>query len=223
VPGNPRDIEANERRATEAVRGILAGGAVPLVIGGDHSIPPFVVAAYEGRGPIDVLQIDAHLDGREERFGVRGGYSSPMFRLREMPWVRFIAQVGLRGTGFSRREEVDRALDAGNLIVPAYELHERGTDWIVERFEEGGRYYITLDIDGLDPATGPGTPAIAPGGVTYPQLIRLLRGLAAKGEVVGIDVCEFYPTLDVNDLTAITIARLFTTVIGLSTGPVNEL
>jgi len=223
VPGDPRDIEANERRATEAVRGILAGGAVPLVVGGDHSIPPFVVAAYEGRGPVDVLQIDAHLDGREERLGVRGGYSSPMFRLREMPWVRFIAQVGLRGTGFSRREEVNHALATGNLLVPAYELHERGVDWIVDRFAEGGRYYITLDIDGLDPATGPGTPAISPGGVTYPQLIRLLRGLAARGEVVGIDVCEFYPALDVNDLTALTIARLFTMVIGLAMGPVNAL
>jgi agmatinase len=223
VPGDPRNLEANEGRATQAVRGILAGGAVPLVVGGDHSIPPFVVAAYESRGPIDLLQIDAHLDGREERLGVRGGYSSPMFRLRQMPWVRFIAQVGLRGTGFSRRVEVDQAVAAGNLIVPAYELHERGVDWIVERFEEGGSYYITLDIDGLDPATAPGTPAIAPGGVTYPQRIRLLRGLAARGEVVGIDVCEFYPSLDVNDLTALTIARLFTMVIGLATGPVSTL
>jgi agmatinase len=93
----------------------------------------------------------------------------------------------------------------------------------VERFAEGGRYYITLDIDGLDPATGPGTPAISPGGVTYPQLIRLLRGLAARGEVVGIDVCEFYPALDVNDLTALTIARLFTMVIGLTMRPVSTL
>ena len=223
VPGDPRDIEGNEQRATEAVRGILAGGAVPLVVGGDHSIPPFVVAAYEDRGLIDVLQIDAHLDGRAERLGVRGGYSSPMFRLREMPWVRFIAQVGLRGTGFSGRAEVDDALAAGNLIVPAYELHERGVDWIVERFPEGGRFYITLDIDGLDPATGPGTPAIVPGGVTYPQLIGLLRGLAAKGEIVGIDVCEFYPALDVNDLTALTIARLFTMAVGLARGPVSTL
>jgi agmatinase len=170
-----------------------------------------------------VLQIDAHLDGREERLGVRGGYSSPMFRLREMPWVDFIAQVGLRGTGFSRREEVDRSIAAGNLLVPAYELHERGVDWIAERFTEGGRYYITLDVDGLDPATAPGTSAIVPGGVTYPQLVRLLRGLAARGEIVGIDVCEFYPTLDVNDLTALTIARLFTTVIGLARGPVSAL
>jgi agmatinase len=223
VPGDPRDIQGNEKRATVAIRSILKAGAVPLVVGGDHSIPPFVVAAYNDRGPIDVLQIDAHLDGRGERLGVRGGYSSPMFRLREMPWVRFIAQVGLRGTGFSRREEVDLALAAGNLIVPAHELHDQGVDWIVERFPEGGRYYITLDIDGLDPATGPATPAIIPGGVTYPQLIRLLTGLAAKGEVVGIDVCELYPELDVNQLTALTIARLFTMVIGLSRRPVTPI
>ena len=216
VPGSPHDIVGNEERATRAVRAILTAGAVPLVIGGDHSIPPFVVAAYHDRGPIDVLQIDAHLDGREERLGVRGGYSSPMWRLREMPWVRGIVQVGLRGTGFSRQQEVDHALAAGNLLVTAYEVHERGVDWIVERFQDGADYYITLDVDGLDPACAPGTDAVLPGGLTYLQTLGLLRGLAAKGRVVGIDVCEFYPSLDVNQLTALTIARLLVNVIGLA-------
>ena len=222
VPGDPRDIEGNVRRATEAVRGIVAGGAVPLVIGDQHSTPPLVVAAYEDRGPIDVLQIDAHLDNREERLGIRGGFSSPMYRLREMPWVRDIAHVGLRGTGFDRQQELDHALAAGNLIAPASEVHARGVDWIVDRFQDGGKFYVTVDVDGLDPATAPGTPVV-PGGLTYYQTISLLRGLAAKGTIVGIDFCVFYPSRDVNQLTALTIARLMIMVIGLSTGPVSRL
>lgn len=218
VPGDLYDIAGNEARATAAVRDILTGGAVPLVVGGDHSIPPFVVAAYEDRGPIDVLQIDAHLDYREVRDGVRGGYSSPIYRLRQMPWVRDIVQVGLRGIGTTaRQQEIDNAIAAGNHLVTAYEVHERGTGWIVEKFQDGGRFYVTVDVDGLEPSIAPGTfeTAAIPGGLTFHQVVGLLRGLAAKGELVGIDVCEFCPHLDIHQLTATTIVRLLVNAIGM--------
>ena len=221
VAGDPRDLEGNAQRATEAVRGILAGGAVPLVVGGDHAIPPLVVAAYEDRGPLDVLQIDAHLDFREEWQGVESGYSSPMRRLRQMPWVRHIAQVGLRGTGRSRQQEVDAALASGNLLVTADEVHERGVDSIAASFPEGGKYYITIDVDGLDPSCMPGTPWPVPGGLTYYQVTRLLRGLSIRGTIVGVDFCEFAPSLDVNQWTALAISRLMITVIGLVSAPAH--
>ena len=216
VPGDPRDLQGNAEAATDAVRGVLSGGGVPLVVGGDHAIPPLVLAAYENRGPIDVLQIDAHLDFRMEWLGVRGGYSSPMYQLRQMPWVREIAQVGLRGTGRSRQQEVDNALASGSLLVTADEVHERGVDWIVEGFQDDGKYYVTIDVDGLDPSCMPGTPWAVPGGLTYAQVSGLLRGLAAKGKLVGMDVCEFAPSLDVNQWTALAIVRLMITAIGMS-------
>lgn len=216
VPGNPRNLKGNAEAATDAVRGILSGGGVPLVVGGDHAIPPLVLAAYEGRGPIDVLQVDAHLDFRAEWLGVEGGYSSPMYQLRQMPWVRDIVQVGLRGTGRSRQEEVDNALASGSLLVTADEVHERGAEWIVDRFRDRGKYYVTIDVDGLDPSCMPGTPWPVPGGLTYPHMSQLLRGLAAKGDLVGMDVCEFAPSLDVNQWTALAIVRLMIIAIGMS-------
>jgi len=222
VPGDLHDIEGNESRATAAVRGILSGGAVPLVVGGDHSVPPFVLAAYEDYGPIDVVQVDAHLDNCEEWNGVRAGYSSPMYRLRQMPWVRDIVQVGLRGSGSARQHEVDNAAAAGNHLVPAYEVHERGFSCVVERLRNGGRFYITLDVDGLEPSIAPATDATAPGGLTHYQVVGILRGMAAKGEIVGIDICEFWPHLDVHDLTAMTIVRVLLNVIGLCQRPAHR-
>lgn len=216
VVGDPRDLDGNGARATEAVRGILAGLAVPLIVGGDHGIPPFAVAAFDDGRPVDVLHIDAHLDFRQEWQGIRGGYSCPIRCLRDMPWVRDIVQVGLRGTGRGRQEEVDAALAAGNVLVTANDVHEHGMEYVLERFRDGGRYYVTIDVDGLDPSCMPGTPWPVPGGLTYYQVATCLKGLASKGTIVGIDFCEFAPSLDVNGWTALAITRLMITVIGFA-------
>lgn len=139
VPGDPYDLPATAARATAVVVAVMERGAVPLVVGGDHSIPPLVLAAFAGRGPIDVVHVDAHLDFRDEVDGVGGGYSSPVRRLSEMPWVRTIVQVGLRGPGSARPREVDEARAAGNVLLTAEEVHERGIDRVLEHLEPGCR------------------------------------------------------------------------------------
>ena len=83
-----------------------------------------------------------------------------------------------------------------------------------ERIPNGAPCYVTVDVDGLDPSTAPGVQWPLPGGLTFPEAARLLRGVATKGELVGIDVCEFAPSLDVRGLTALTIVRLLTNVLG---------
>lgn len=216
VPGDPRDLDGNARRATEAVGAILAAGAVPLVVGGDHAIPPLVVAAYEKLGPLHIVDIDAHLDFREEIGGVRDGYSSPMRRLREMPWVRDIHEIGLRGPGSARPADVEAAREAGNVLIKADEVHERGVERVIGRLERDARYYITVDVDGLDPSAVPGTPWPLPGGLTFYEAAGLLRGVAARGQIVGMDICEFAPSLDVNRLTALTAVRLLMNVVGVT-------
>ncbi|MFX7731807.1 arginase family protein, partial [Acinetobacter baumannii] len=82
---------------TEAVRLIASRDALPIVIGGDDSVPALVAAGLDGRGPLHVVQVDAHLDFRDEVNGERHGYSSPMRRMSEMPWVERIIHVGQRG------------------------------------------------------------------------------------------------------------------------------
>lgn len=222
VPGDPYDLPGTAARATATVATLIERGAVPLVVGGDHSIPPLVVAAWEGRGPIDVVHVDAHLDFRDEVDGVTGGYSSPIRRLREMPWVRTIVQVGLRGPGSARSQEVEAALAAGNVLITADDVHEHGVAPVLEHLETGAPVYVTVDIDGIDPACAPAATWPAPGGLTYTQMVRLLRGVVARGPLAGMDVCELAPERDVNDLTALFITRLFMVAVGASRLPASK-
>src|SRR5437773_1345678 len=113
VPGDMRDLASHYVRAEEAMRKILAAGALPIVIGGDHGITIPVLRAYEGRGPITLVHIDAHLDWRDNVNGVTDGYSSPIRRASEMAHMDRIFQIGIRAQGSARQEEVDAALAYG--------------------------------------------------------------------------------------------------------------
>ena len=99
--------EDNGRRATAVIKAILARGSVPIVLGGDHATTIPMMRAYDGRGPLCVVHIDAHLDWRDEVNGVHDGLSSPMRRASELPWVTSMFQVGLRAVGSARQREVD--------------------------------------------------------------------------------------------------------------------
>jgi agmatinase len=210
----PGEYEANSRATTEVIKAILERGAVPFVLGGDHAIPIPVMRAYEGRGPICVVQIDEHLDWREERNGVREGLSSPMRRASEMAWVSGMAQIGLRSIGSARQQEVDDATAYGAVQITAAELHRDGVEAVLERIPSAARYYITFDADGLDPSVAPAVLTPGFGGVTYFEASNLLRGVAAKGTVVGMDFVEIVPAIDVQNMTSLVAARLLLNMMG---------
>jgi agmatinase len=214
VAGGPGDAAGHYARAEAAVRTILSRGAVPLVIGGDHGVPIPVFRAYEGRGPITLVQIDAHLDWRDEVGGEREGYSSPIRRASEMGWIGDIFQIGLRGVGSARAQEVAATRDYGCEIVTAYEVHEAGMDAVLARIPAGGDYYLTIDADGLDPSVMPAVAAPAPGGLTFDQARTLIHGLEERGRVVGMDVVEITPSRDVNQISAVAAGRLMANLIG---------
>jgi len=214
VAMTPGAFEVNNQAATDVVRAILDRGAVPVVLGGDHAIPIPVHRAYEGRKPFCLVQIDAHLDWRDERNGVRDGLSSPMRRASELPWVRGMAQIGLRSIGSARQIEFDDARAYGSVLIGAEELHQLGVAAALARIPAAERYYITFDADSLDPAIAPGTRALAFGGVTYSEATNLLRGIATKGTVVGFDFVEVAPALDVGNMTSFLAARLILNMIG---------
>jgi agmatinase len=200
-------------RAEAAVRRIREAGALPVVLGGDHAIPIPVLRAFEGDS-VTLIQIDQHIDWRDEVAGVRDGLSSPMRRASEMAHVGQIFQIGLRATGSARQEEVDAARAYGAHLITAFELHEAGMEAILARIPDGGRYYVTIDMDGLDPACAPAVGSLCPGGVTFLQARALLRGLVRKGRVVGMDIVEITPRTDVNQLTCITAGRLIVNLLG---------
>lgn len=216
VPATPRDLDAHYLRAEAAVRKILAAGALPISIGGDHGVPIPVFRAFEDHGPIHVIQIDAHLDWRDHLSGETDGYSSPMRRASELPHVDRIFQIGLRCQGSARKEEFEAAQAYGADLTTAHELHDKGMDAVLARIPDGERYYITVDADGMEPGVMPGVLVPAPGGVTYTQMHKLIHGLVNKGKVVGMDIVEVTPSKDVNEITSITAGRLITNLIGAS-------
>jgi agmatinase len=215
VPGDPADITGNAARATAAVRHILDVGAMPIVLGGDDSTTALAIRAYEGRGPLHVLQIDAHIDYRDEIDGVRDGYSSPMRRAAEMGWVKRIVHCGQRGVGSARPADLRDTLARGNAVIPAREVRRQGVGRVLEEFPAGGDYYIAFDCDGMDPSVMPGTSAPLPGGLLFDEAADLLVGLARRGRVAGINFAEHYPSLDVNGITALGIVRLIVNLIGV--------
>ena len=219
LSGAPGDLAADLAAGTAAVRDIVAAGAVPLVVAGDHSAPPVVVRGLPDDRPLDVLHVDAHLDFRDEVAGRRDGYSSPIRRLRELQHVSTVVQVGLRDVGSAREAEVLAARAAGNVLVRAEEVHESGAallDELAARFDPAHRVYITVDVDGLDPSCAPGTLWPAPGGLWFWQLARLVRAVAGRCELAGMDVCEFVPARDPQGHTALAAARLLMLAAGAS-------
>jgi agmatinase len=206
VPGDPADGAGNSERTTEAVRAILDRGAVPICIGGDDSVPIPIVRAYAGRGPITILQVDAHLDYRDEVSGVSEGYSSPMRRASEMDHVERIIHVGLRGVGSARAADVDESRAAGNLLVTALELRARGVAWLLEQVPADASVFVSFDLDGLDPSVAPAVSALSPGGLVYDEALELLAGIGRR--MAGAVFTELVPSRDVNDLSALVITRL---------------
>lgn len=219
VIGDPRDLGAGPRAASETVAAILAAGAIPLIVGGDDAIPPIVSRGLEALQRVHVLHVDAHLDFRDEVGGVTDGYSSPIRRLREQPWIGDIVQVGLRGVGSARRAEVDAARAAGNRLVTASELHTLGAQALFESLPTSAPWFVTIDCDGLDPSIAPAVGYPEPDGLTFREAAGLVRGLARQGRVAAIELTEYRPALDVRQLTALTILRLLTSVISLTPRP----
>lgn len=197
--------------AEQAVRTLLDAGTLPIVLGGDDSVPIPVLRAFTT--PLTVVQVDAHLDFRDEVKGVREGYSSPMRRASEMPHVERILQVGLRGVGSARVSDVADARAAGNLLVTSRDLHQRGVGWVLDQLRADRPAFISFDLDGIDPAVVPAVSAPSPGGVTYDEACDLVAGVASRVPIAGAVFTELVPSIDVNQRSALVAVRLVTRLI----------
>jgi agmatinase len=215
VAGHPADPALHLRNAELAVRKMLRAGAMPIVLGGDHSTPiPIFKALAELGEPIVLVQVDAHLDWREEINGVREGLSSPIRRASEMAHIGEIFQIGLRAAGSARTEENAAARAYGARLITAREVHETGMEAVLRRIPAGRRTYLTVDADGMDPSLMPGVLDPAFGGLLYQQMLTLLHGLVNKGRVVGMDIVEVAPDRDQNGRTVAAAGRFIFNLIG---------
>jgi agmatinase len=196
------------------VRAILAAGALPVVIGGDHSVNIPCIRAFDGHGPIHIVQIDAHLDFVDERHGVRFGHGNPMRRAAEQAHVTGLSQFGIRNVSSTAREGYAAARAMGSDILSVRQIRALGVATTLARIPEGARYYVTINIDGFDPSIAPGTGTPSHGGFHYYEVLELLAGLAKRGTVVGIDLVEVAPDYDHTGTTAILAAQVLLNVIG---------
>ena len=214
LPTTPLDGPGNRALIRTATAAVLAKGAVPIMLGGDDSTPIPFLEGFAEHGPICVVQVDSHIDWREERHGERCGFSSTIRRASELPHVAHIVQVGMRGFGSARAAEVEDARRWGAALVTAREVHRHGIEAALAHVPAGARCVITIDCDGLDPAIMPAVMALTPGGLTYTQTIDLIAGVAAKARLIGFDLVEFVPARDPSGIAAITAGRLAVNALG---------
>ncbi len=209
------DGRGNRKKIETMTKSILAAGAVPLMFGGDDSVPIPFLSAFSGGPPITVLQIDAHIDWRDERNTERFGFSSTMRRASEMPHVWRIVQAGARGLGSARQGEVDDALNWGAHLAPCTHIHHHGIAAVVAHLEPDSEVVISLDLDVLDSSEMPAVAYPSPGGLRYVQLMDLIHGVAAKAHIAGFAMVEFVPKRDLHGTAAYSAARIAANVLGL--------
>ena len=208
------DTERSHANIEQGVRAILAAGALPVVLGGDHSINIPCIRAFSGQEPVHIIQIDAHLDFVDERHGVRHGHGNPMRRAAEQDHVTGLTQLGIRNVSSTAREGYEAAEAMGSDILSVRQVRKLGSEAILERIPADKRLYLTIDIDGFDPSIAAGTGTPSHGGFLYYEVLEILAGLALRQPIVGMDLVEVAPDYDRDGTTAILAAQLLLNVIG---------
>lgn len=212
------DTEKSHANIEAGVRAMLAAGALPVVIGGDHSVNIPCIRAFdqtcERDGPIHIVQIDAHLDFVDVRHGVRHGHGSPMRRAAERDYVSGITALGIRNVSSTARDGYEAARAMGDDILSVRQVRKLGPEGVLARIPAGARVYVTIDIDGFCPSIAPGTGTPSHGGFLYYEVLEILQGIARGHEVVGIDLVEVAPDYDPTGSTAILAAQVLLNFLG---------
>ncbi|WP_397542001.1 agmatinase [Roseovarius salis] len=208
------DTATSHANIAAGVRAILGAGALPVVIGGDHSVNIPCINAFEGQGDIHILQLDAHLDFVDERHGVRFGHGNPMRRAAEKPYVTGLTQLGIRNVSSTAKEGYDDARAMGADILSVRQARRLGPGPTAARIPEGARVYITIDIDAFCPSIAPGTGTPSHGGFLYYEVLEILQEVTRRHEVAGIDLVEVAPDYDPTGSTQVLAAQLLLNLLG---------
>jgi len=219
LPCDPdRPAEARARIA-DAVGAIVGRGAVPIVLGGDDSVQiPMLEALGRTGRQVSIVQIDAHIDWRDEVQGERLGLSSTMRRAAEMAHVGTMVQIGARAIGSARPADLADARARGVHLFPAAAIARAGIGPALAAVPEGGDIAICFDFDALDPAVMPAVIGRAAGGLGYGDWLGLVEGLAARGRIVACGMVEFMPARDIDGMGAMVAAQAVAAMIGTIAG-----
>ena len=209
------DIEYSFSHIEDSVRKILQKGAIPAIMGGDHSITiPVGRALACLDSEICIVHFDAHLDWTDHVGPQYYGNGSPMRRLSEMEHIGKMIQIGLRGLGSSKRSDFEDARAYGSILVPASEVHKEGAQNVLKKIPKADKYFISLDIDGYDISIAPGVGSPSPGGLYYDEVAEMLAGICQMGEIVGFDLVEVAPQYDPAGITSRVAAMTMLNLMG---------
>jgi agmatinase len=198
IPPLPSEGEAARETIKRTVVRCLDDGFAPLSIGGDHGVTyPVLQAIYARRGPIDVLHVDAHPDLHEQYEGDRYSHASPFARALEDGCIRRLTQIGVRCWDPSQKMQAEKY---GVAIFGPHEIED------VPAEAYSGPLYLSIDLDGLDPAFAPGVSHPEPGGLSTREVLSLIRKI--NGGLIGADIVELNPERDAALSTARVVVRL---------------
>jgi agmatinase len=228
----PADAVTTHAQIERTVGQVVSAGALPVILGGDHSITESNVRAVAARhGPVGLVHFDTHTDTGTEVFGVEISHGTPMYRLvrdGHVAGARYV-QIGLRGY-WPGEAELSWQREQGITSFFMHDVRDLGIRDIVERTVaqvSAGPVFLTVDVDVLDPSVAPGTGTPEPGGMTSADLLWACRELARRVELVGLDVVEVIPTAvgsaDVTALVADRVVREALTGVALRRRGANEM
>lgn len=216
--GDADIVHTNTQKSHEnielAVRKALEANALPVTIGGDHSINIPCINAFDGQMPFHILQIDAHLDFVDERHGVRNGHGNPMRRAAEKSYVTGLTQLGIRNVSSTAKEGYEDARNMGSDILSVRQVRNFGSTTTAARIPAGAPLYVTIDIDAFCPSIAPGTGTPSHGGFLYYEVLEILQEVAKNHKIIGIDLVEVAPDYDQSGSTAILAAQILLNFLG---------
>jgi len=211
APTHPLSVERSVELIQAFYERIDAIGAIPVSVGGDHTVPLPILRAMTRERPVGLVQIDSHPDTYDEFMGTKCNHATFVRRSIEEGLVdpRRVIQIGLRGTRYGD-DDIDYGARVGIRMITMDEYEVLGRNAIcdeIRRVVGDGAAYVTIDIDGLDPKEAPGTGVPEPGGISMRDLQMVLRTISGLN-IIGGDICEVVPSLDPTGITCINAANL---------------
>ena len=208
------DTQKSHANIEMGVRAALAANALPVTIGGDHSVNIPCINAFDDQGDFHILQIDAHLDFVDERHGVRVGHGNPMRRAAEKPYVTGLTQLGIRNVSSTAKEGYEAAQAMGSDIISVRQARALGPSSLVARLPKAAALYITIDLDAFCPSIAAGTGTPGHGGFLYYEVLEVLQEVSKTHRIIGIDLVEVAPDYDPSGSTSILAAQLLLNLLG---------
>jgi len=210
------NTEKSHKNIEIGVKHILKSNALPVILGGDHSINIPIINAFAEEEPFHIIQIDAHLDFVDERHGVRFGHGNPMRRAMEKSYVNGLTQIGIRNVSSTAKEGYEEARKRGSDIISVRQQRKLGAFNTIKRIGSRKRVYVTIDIDAFCPSIAAGTGTPSHGGFLYYEVLEMLQEICKAHTVVGIDLVEVAPDYDLTGSTSILAAQLLMNFIGFT-------